>query len=153
MIRKSYVVKRFGNFGNILRQIFKASNMSFWGKLNLQIFRYTLDAKIVRKIFWRAPRARTSTSKPMKLSDILRKSQICIKFVVFYRSHIKNEIWIFQEIPRTPVEYLARARTHSSKWGAEISLLCSFLKNSKFCRVINFYRTEMLNIWKSIYIW
>ena len=36
--------------------------MSFWGKLNLQIFRYTLDGKNFCKIFWRAPRARISTS-------------------------------------------------------------------------------------------
>jgi len=59
MIRKSYVVKRFGRF---FRRIFRDSDMSFWEKMNSQIFRYALDGKTFRKSFWRAPRARTSTS-------------------------------------------------------------------------------------------
>ena len=71
-----------------------------------------LMEKISQKFLARTPRA--YVYKPMKLGDILRKSQICIKFVVFYRSNIKNEIWILQDIPRTLVKYFARARAPTS---------------------------------------
>ena len=52
MITKSYVVQKVAD---ILIRIFRDSSMHFWGKLNLQIFRYGPDGKIFWKFFGAHP--------------------------------------------------------------------------------------------------
>ena len=76
------------------------------------------------EVFWKIPSVQKlyfidekNCNKTVKwftslYSDILNQLQIGskIEFVVFCRSNIKNEIWILQDISRTDVKYLARAR-------------------------------------------
>ena len=69
--------------------------MIFWKNLDLQSFRYTPEWKILQKIFWRAPRARTflgpqSQVKSFKISLFFCRTKnvchMCANHVIFFET-------------------------------------------------------------------
>ena len=103
LISKSYVGT---NFGQISTGRFRGLDVCFWVKLNLQTFKYIIFSNIFHKFF-----GANSALARLQASQIGRYLLQNRKFVVFYRSNIKNEIWALQNISRIHVKYLARART------------------------------------------
>ena len=80
MISKSYV---WTHFGKLLSGVFRELDVCFWGKLNLQIFRYIIFAKIFWNFIGAHPaRVRLQASKIGRYFCQNRKSTLNLLFVI-----------------------------------------------------------------------
>ena len=104
MTRKNHMISKrhvATHFGKILTLFFRDSGVCFWAKLNLQTFRYIIFAKIFHKMFGAHPaRVRLQASEIGRYLLQNRKFTLNLLFFVVAT----------QDIPRTHVKYLVRAR-------------------------------------------